>query len=615
MKKITLLALLLAAMPTALKAQDCPAVPVPYSLDFESATVPMLPDCTYTGIGFGSQWVTTNNPGNGFTSTTAQYTTVIEGSESSLYTRAVQLTAGTYYKVTYTYGSNVTSSDQSIISTINQNESVTSTIATHTEFTAGTAVSFTSGPLSVSTTGEYYIGITGFSTIGGSTLYIDNIEITEWSCQLPTNVTVSDVTTTGATFSWTAAPDNTSYMYFYWYSTSPNVPSGGPGLPQGVTTVSVTDLLPNTTYYVFTSNQCGPLMSGWTEAVSFTTPLCDVATVPYVLDFESNVTVPEIPACTTVTEFETGMNWRTEANPGHGFDTNVLQYPDSDEPANAWFFTQGIHLEAGTSYRFSYKYGNNSTDTTERLRTILATSPTRPEEGEEPTYLGNHTEITGGTVTEFSYANPLTISVTGTYYFGFNAFSTSEQGSLYVDDIEVNEWSCGLPQNVTVGTITTTTATINWEAQTEPTSLGYFYGFNTTNTPPAATPMAPPGFTASLENLLPDTEYFAFVRTFCGSLMSDWVSVPFTTPAVAGLNNAAFAGFKAYPNPVNDLLTVDNNIAIDKIEIYNVTGQLILQQEVKSRSVQINVAKITSGAYLLNIYAGDSRKNVKFIKQ
>jgi hypothetical protein len=177
--------------------------------------------------------------------------------------------------------------------------------------------------------------------------------------------------------------------------------------------------------------------------------------------------------------FETGNEWQTAANPGHGFESNVLHYPDSDEPANAWFFTQGIELQEGMSYRFSYKYGNDSTTTTERLRTIMATSPVRPADDAVLTYFGDHTAITGGTVTEFSFANPITISVTGTYYFGFNVYSTSEQGDLYVDDIQVNAWSCGLPQNVTVGSVTPTTAVINWEAQTEPTSIGYFYGFNT----------------------------------------------------------------------------------------------------------------------------------------
>lgn len=276
MKKITLLALLVTTMPTAIFAQQCTAVAPPYTLNFEAATTPLLPDCTVNGITSGSQWIT-SYPGGQFNDIALQYTAGENQTEgSSFYSQRVLLTAGNYYKVTYTYGSSITSATQTLTTTLNtgtsQGDSVTSTIGTHTTFTAGMAVNFTSAPVYAPTTGEYYIGFTGVSATAGETLYVDNITVTDWTCGMPTNVNVSDISTTGATFSWTAATDNTSYQYFYWYSTSADIPGGGPGLPQGVTTITVNDLQPDTTYYVFTRNQCGPLMSDWTEAVTFTTP-------------------------------------------------------------------------------------------------------------------------------------------------------------------------------------------------------------------------------------------------------------------------------------------------------------------------------------------------------
>lgn len=612
MKKITLLALLLAAVPTALLAQDCPAVPAPYLLEFETTTVPALPTCTTQSFVFGPLWNTVNNPGHGFTDVALQKGPSASESQSWFFTQGIELTPGVY-RISYRYGNDSATTTEKLRSIFVSDLAapVTSYIATHDAITGGTPVQFSfENPITINTTGIYYLGLNAYSDANQGNLYVDNIAIQEWVCSVPQAISTSNVTATTATIMWLPQTEPTTMGYFYGVSTT-NTPPADFRMTTNLMT-DVTGLAPNTTYYAYVRTMCGGLTSDWIST-EFTTP-CAVATVPYVLDFEENITVPGIPDCTTVTEFETGMNWRTEANPGHGFDTNVLQYPDSEEPADAWFFTQGIELQAGTAYRFSYNYGNDSTTTTERLRTILATSPTRPEEGAELTYLGNHTAVTGGTAVAFSYGNPLSVNVTGTYYFGFNAYSTSEQGSLYVDDIKVQEWLCNVPQEVTVDAVTTTTATINWEAQSEPTSMGYFYGFNTTDTPPANFIMTP-GLIANLENLTPGTTYYAFVRTFCGATFSDWVSVPFTTAVAAGVNDAVFSGFKAYPNPVNNILTVENALAIEKVEVYNVTGQLVLTQAVKSTNAQINTEKLAAGAYLLNVYAGGIRKNVRFVKQ
>ena len=613
MRKITFLTILSVLLPLAVSAQDCVAVAPPYTIDFESSTVPALPACTTQSVGFGTQWSTAENPGSGFATKVLQRATTLEPSQSLFVTQGIQLTAGTFYKVTYTYGNDSTTTTESLTTTLSTSADgteTTSTIGTHAAITGGVPATFRAEPLIVSTTGVYYLAFNANSTANQGTLYLDNIEITEWSCQLPVNVTVSNLTMTSATFSWTAPTDNTSYNYFYWYSESNEVPAGGPPSPNGATSVSVTDLEPGTTYYLFIRNQCAPQTSDWTEPIAFTTPTCAAATAPYTLDFNS-VTAPALPECTTINDPDTGNNWLTAANPGAGFDSNVLLYPDSDEPANAWFFTQGIELTGGTAYRFSYKYGNDSTTTTEKLRTVMLRSPNADA---VVTYLTDHTAVTGGTPVEFSYANPITIPTTGVYYFGFNAYSQPGQGSLYVDDIKIQEWVCGVPQNATADDVTDTTATINWEAQTEPTTIGYYYGYSTTNTPPDNIQMAT-GFSANLTQLTPNTTYYAFIRTLCGPTWSDWVVTEFITDDVAGVNASAFKAFKAFPNPVTNILTLDNSTAIDKVELYNLTGQLVMKQNIGSTTADVNLESLSSGVYLLTAHAGDSSKKVRIVKQ
>lgn len=336
---------------------------------------------------------------------------------------------------------------------------------------------------------------------------------------------------------------------------------------------------------------------------------CPEAPAPYYQDFES-VTAPELPDCNPLEVIGFGSHWMTDVNPGHGFTSTTLTLPLSPEVTSPWFFTRGIVLTAGTTYRLSYRYGNDSATDTEMLRTSLAT--TRNENPQN--YIADHSTITGGEPVEFTYTNPITISETATYYIGFNAYSGSNHGSIFVDDIALEELICGIPETISATDVTTTSATLNWIPQHEPVTIGYFYGVSTTNTPPTDFQMTS-NLTANVSELLPGTTYYAFVRTMCGSVLSEWISTAFTTPAIAGLNDAAFAGLTTYPNPVKDLLTLKNNTIIEKAEVYNITGQLVLQQPLNNTDAQISLEKLSAGAYLLNIYSVNERKTVKLIKQ
>lgn len=71
--------------------------------------------------------------------------------------------------------------------------------------------------------------------------------------------------------------------------------------------------------------------------------------------------------------------------------------------------------------------------------------------------------------------------------------------------------------------------------------------------------------------------------------------------------------FKIYPNPTNDILTIDSNFDINNIQIFDLTGKEILQQ---SNTQQINVSLLPKGVYLLKVFDFNGKFNVqKFIKQ
>ena len=59
--------------------------------------------------------------------------------------------------------------------------------------------------------------------------------------------------------------------------------------------------------------------------------------------------------------------------------------------------------------------------------------------------------------------------------------------------------------------------------------------------------------------------------------------------------------FSVYPNPSSDVLNIRTNEPIDKVELYNTIGQLI----VAKKTTNINISSINIGVYILKIYSGN----------
>jgi hypothetical protein len=61
-------------------------------------------------------------------------------------------------------------------------------------------------------------------------------------------------------------------------------------------------------------------------------------------------------------------------------------------------------------------------------------------------------------------------------------------------------------------------------------------------------------------------------------------------------------GFSFYPNPAQDVITLDARTAIEDITMYNLLGQKVLQQKVDGLSnYQLNVSTMAIGAYLMQV--------------
>ena len=69
-----------------------------------------------------------------------------------------------------------------------------------------------------------------------------------------------------------------------------------------------------------------------------------------------------------------------------------------------------------------------------------------------------------------------------------------------------------------------------------------------------------------------------------------------------------------YPNPANNILNiVSYTVGIEKINIYNLNGQLVLNKKVKSNQKTINISSIESGIYIVDILSENTSVKRKLI--
>jgi hypothetical protein len=276
----------------------------------------------------------------------------------------------------------------------------------------------------------FFVSVPAFVDLPCDNHYWITFGVTPETCAPPTALYADGLTTTSADLHWTAGGTESGWLV------EVGLPGFTPGNDEHVfkdspvtNSVTATGLSAATQYFLYVQADCGGTSSVWSGPYSFAT-LCDAAAIPYSQNFES-VTPPAIPICTSIQNAGTGNNWATVNNPGAGFTSKTLRYAyNSANAANAWFFTQGVNLSAGTSYRLTFRYGNNSTFYVEKLKVAYGSA-------------ADYTAMTNllldfPTINQNAAQSALhefTPASAGTYYFGFNCYSVADQFNLYVDDI------------------------------------------------------------------------------------------------------------------------------------------------------------------------------------
>ncbi len=70
-----------------------------------------------------------------------------------------------------------------------------------------------------------------------------------------------------------------------------------------------------------------------------------------------------------------------------------------------------------------------------------------------------------------------------------------------------------------------------------------------------------------------------------------------------------------YPNPVNDKLIIEAQETISNVEIYNLTGALVVSQECNSEKVEMEVGELLSGVYFIRMTTANATETRRFVKE
>lgn len=423
-----------------------PITSLPWNEGFEGITTvgsSAFPPCwlKQNGDWASSSATTYNTPRTGTKYIRDSYTATNE----YIWTPGFELTAGTSYDFSfYMQGDGATGWEVDVFHNTIQN-SVNATQIGDTVTPSGTG-SYSIQPYSLvkntfvpTTTGIYYFAVRVNQPASPWYIAFDDftMELTP-SCVSPIADLATNITTTTATINWEASPSLPAIGYEYFVTPTNDLPNANTvatgNVAAGITSADLTDLIASTAYKFYVRAICTDSdSSAWSQVETFTT-LCDVAPLPYTINFES-ATVPALPLCTSNQNAGTGNNWITANNPGSGFTNKTLRYSyNLSNAANAWFYTNAVYLVAGTQYTISYKFGTNSTTYVEKFKIAFGDAAVNTSMNNE---IEDHPSVTGNTPQN----NTATFSptVSGVYYIGFNVYSASNQNALFIDDILIQE--------------------------------------------------------------------------------------------------------------------------------------------------------------------------------
>jgi hypothetical protein len=362
------------------------------------------------------------------------------------------------------------------------------------------------------------------------------------TCPKPTTMTADIISYDAASISWNCLSENPNGFNVVW-SENPIVnPDSIAGvLTTTTTSIELTNLTPNTTYYVMAQTNCGSLESEWSNVLTFTTACLPINSIPYTEDFENyGFGVGSYPDCWFKLNTATSDRPYIYAN-GYNSSEGSLYFwanPGTYNIAIMPMLDTTIALNTlQVSFMYKASYASNS------MIVGVMTSPTDAD-----SFAPVDTIYPGNPVSNWVKREVDFNLYTGTgRYIAFKNESNEDYAYGFIDNLIIRPIpSCPAPNLMTVTAITTSSVTLDWDETGTAQAWEIVYGAPGFN-PDSANVVLAENKPFTVVGLNASTIYQFYVRAACSeSQHSDWCE-PVTSATECDLMSIPYTeDFNAY---------------------------------------------------------------------
>ena len=198
----------------------------------------------------------------------------------------------------------------------------------------------------------------------------------------------------------------------------------------------------------------------------------------------------------------------------------------------------------------------------------------------------------------------VTAQVANNTYTLTNIQSNHTLYATFQDDTPPVE-PCDVPTNINMsetGLLTWTSDAQSWTIRYTVNGITYSVNIST--------------LSFQIPGLQPGDVVDVTIQADCGNdNLSDWSESSSFTYNPNGVAQYRLTNVQLFPNPANETLHVRCDIPMQKVEIYNVVGGLMMTVEPNASSTDLNLSTLPSGVFFVRITADGQVCNGKFIKK
>lgn len=450
----------------------------------------------------------------------------------------------------------------------------------------------------------------------------DSPTITSSACPAPTNLAVANITADGADLSWDAITGITGFEYVL--DQSPDNPLD-PGTATTDLTYVASGLDASSIYYFHLRTDCGSSYSEW-RVIEITTGAevpgndsCATATAIPSLPYSDSLDASAATNNDGIINVCTGMNdgvWYSFEGTGGDVNIELTDVLDWDPELGVYAGTCGAFTcvdqvdnggggvgeslvvpatAVGTTYYINVGHYSGFGDSPEGIFTIIVT------EAVPPTPIVNDACATATAITTFPFNESL--DATG---------ATNNDGIITAgcaSDMNDGAWYTFEGNG---GSVTIEISSVDgWDPQVD-LYTGSCGTFTCQASADAGGNSA--GETLTLDMTAVGTTYYINVGQYD---TVDQPEGPFAITVSSVLASKSFNGanFKAYPNPVQNVLNLSYDNTIDNVSVYNLLGQQVFAQSVNAKNAQIDLSGLNQGSYIVKLTSNNEVQTMKIIKQ